>query len=106
MLLQNIGGLVQATMLFFNFFLLPISETSFYLDISRKLYKAKVDDKTFFDNDNKVTDTKNKSTVFSSSSSVGSSNDEINKEIKAHKSIQLRLSDFWRLFFSRMCFCF
>jgi hypothetical protein len=48
LLLQNIGGFIQAIMLLFNFLLMPISETDFYLDLAKNLYQAKVEDPSFF----------------------------------------------------------
>lgn len=48
-LLGDLGGVIEIVMLFFGFFLYPISEHSFNLEAIKKLFFASTSDETLFE---------------------------------------------------------
>jgi hypothetical protein len=49
--LGNIGGVFELLLLIFGFFIMPVSEHSFYLEAAKKLYFARTSNKNLLKKD-------------------------------------------------------
>jgi len=102
--LGDLGGVTEVIMLFFGFFLQPISEHSFLLQAIKKLFLARTnDDDLFLDKNTKLTQKIN------SKNSVNRSNcnQKLEKEVKMHRVARVKLWDSIQLYASTTfcCFC-
>lgn len=113
-LLGELGGVMEVLVLFFGFFLFPISEHSFYLNAIKKLFFAKTkDDDIFVTKSHAYLHSKTKKTLEKSLHrrlSISQDNNRYSNdcEIKSHRYVRLRLLDDLKLFFSnhfQLCFC-
>ena len=105
-MLGDLGGIVEVLMVLFVFIITPVSDHSFWLAASNKLFWAKTRDKNFF-RDKHARTVKKEAMKFSRASSRRIPNKVI-KELDYHRDIHLYKSDSIKLclanFFSR-CYC-
>jgi hypothetical protein len=92
-LISDLGGVITGFMVFCGVFLYPISEFSFYLKISKRLFLARTKDESFFKH--------SKGNVHDHTHCELERSQTMTSEISKHREIKISNLDKLRLFVSK-----